>query len=75
MRTLMKIILIFIAFMITAGVIALLKGGNKSGIGGPVGIIILFGFMAGARAIWRYNPDTTESNQSNKNDNHKLDKR
>lgn len=74
MRTLMKIILIFIAFMITAGIIAVLKGG-KSGIGGPFGIILLFGFMAGARAIWKYNPDRNEQGQINTNDNHKLDKR
>lgn len=75
MRTIMKIVLIFIAFMITAGIIAVLKGGNKSGVGGPVGIIILFGFMAGARAIWKYNPDQKDKNVSNSDDNHKLDKR
>ena len=74
MRTLMKIVLIFIAFMVTAGIIAVLKGGNKSGVGGPVGIILLFGFMAGARAIWKYNPDKNDQNQTNSNDNHKLDK-
>jgi preprotein translocase subunit SecY len=74
MRTLMKIVLIFIAFIITAGIIVMLKGDSKSGIGGPVGIIILFGFMAGARAIWKYNPNKDEQNQTNSNDNHKLDK-
>ena len=75
MRTIMKIILIFIAFFITAAIIAILKGDRQSGVGGPIGIIILFGFMAGARAIWRYNPDKVESNQSSENDSHKLDKR
>jgi F0F1-type ATP synthase assembly protein I len=74
MRKLMKIILIFIAFILTAGIIAVLKGDNKSGVGGPIGIILLLGFMAGARAIWKYNPNEDEQNQANSNDNHKLDK-
>ena len=74
MKTLMKIVLIFIAFILTGAIIAVLKGGNKSGVGGPIGFILLFGFMAGARAIWRYNPSKSEQNQTNPNDNHKLDK-
>ena len=68
MRTLIKIVLIFVAFMITAAIIAIMKGGNKSGVGGPIGIILLFGFMAGARAIWKYNPE------KNNTDEHQLKK-
>ena len=75
MRTLMKIILIFTAFIITAGIIVALKGENKSGVGGPMGIILLFGFIAGARAIWKYNPNKNNHDQPNANDNHNLDKR
>ena len=75
MRTLMKIILIFTAFIITAGIIVALKGENKSGVGGPMGIILLFGFIAGARAIWKYKTNKNNHDQPNANDNHNLDKR
>lgn len=73
MRTLLKIVLIFIAFMITTVIIFILKGGSD-GFGGPIGIIVLFAFMAGARAIWKYEPSNNTQNQSNPNDHHKFDK-
>lgn len=74
MSKFMKVILIAIAFFITGGIIVVLKGGNDQGIGGPVGIIILFAFMAGARAIWKYKPETENAENINNQDSHELDK-
>jgi hypothetical protein len=74
MSKFLKVILIAIAFFITGGLITILKGGSEHGVGGPVGIIILFAFMAGARAIWKYRPESEISKTINNQDSHKLDK-
>lgn len=73
MRTGVKILLIIVSFMIYGVIQIALKGGDSSrpGVGGPIGIIFLFAFLAAARAIWKYNPDKKDENQ---NDNHNLDK-
>jgi hypothetical protein len=67
MRTGIKILLIFVAFMVTGALSAIIMestGRTKSA--GPLGIILFMAFFAGARAIWKYNPDS--------NDEHDLDK-
>ena len=46
--------------------------GRKAGAG-PIGLILMFAFFAGARAIWKYNPD--KENNSSSNDKHHLDKK
>lgn len=75
MRTGVKIILIFASFLILMVIIALLGGGsNGSSVGGPIGIAFLLAFLAGARAIWKYNPDKKDETLSNDNDKYKLDK-
>ncbi len=74
MRTGVKIILIILAFLVYAVIQIALKGGDSRtpGVGGPIGIICLLAFLAGARAIWKYNPDKKDGNSST--DNHHLDK-
>lgn len=73
MRVVVKVILIIVVFMIFAVIQIALKGGdsNRPGVGGPVGIIFLFAFLAAARAIWKYNPDKEADSLS---DQHNLDK-
>jgi hypothetical protein len=79
MRTILKIILIFIALMIGGLLIALVKEGtgrgiNSPGVGGPIGIIVSLALMAGIRAIWKYKPNNNDDNSSKSNDKHQLDK-
>ena len=57
MRVLMKIVLIIGLFMILGFFQLLLKGGNGSGSGGPIGIILIVGGRAAGSAIWEYDPD------------------
>ncbi len=64
-----KILLIIVGFVITVMIMGLLKEENGREGGGPIGLIIMFAFFAGARAIWRYKSPT-----KNKQDNHELDK-
>jgi hypothetical protein len=69
MRTILKIILILAGFMI----FAILFGITKSfggGISSLIGILLMLGFWAGAKAIWKYNPEKNENS-----DKHELDKR
>ena len=69
MRTTLKIILIlagFMAIIIPFG-IAKSFGGF---IGSLIGILLIVGFFAGAKAIWKYNPEKNENY-----DKHKLDKK
>lgn len=78
MRTTLKIVLIVFAFIVTAILITISKelSGSKTG-NGPFGIILLVAFLAGARAIWKYNPDEkktgTEINKT-ENKDQQLDK-
>ncbi len=73
MRTGLKIVLIVIAFVIAGVIITLVKEGTgRESSAGPLGIIIMVGFIAGARAIWKYNPDN--ENKENESDKHQLDK-
>jgi hypothetical protein len=67
MRTSLKIILIGTGFFL----FLLLFGIAKSfdGIGGLIGILLMIGFYAGAKAIWKYNPEKKEDSSS-----HELDK-
>jgi hypothetical protein len=80
MRTGLKVILIFIAIIIGGAIIAISKeasGRGGSSGGGPFGIIITFALLAGVRAIWKYNPDSTSNGtsvQGKENDKHNLDK-
>ena len=73
-RVILKIGLIIIAFLIMGFLQILLKGGDPSepGVGGPIGIVLLFAFFAGARAIWRYQP--SEKMEDSSIDKHLLDK-
>ena len=66
MNKAVKIFLIIVAFFIFFLLVMLLKGGNadQPGLGGIVGVILLFVFIAVARAIWKYEEDKTSSNQS-----------
>ncbi len=80
MRKGMKIVLIIVALIVVVIFQVALEGGDtsKPGLGGPIGVILMFVFWAGAKAIWKYNPE--QNNQKNEkdenpNDNHTLDKR
>lgn len=73
MRTGLKILLIVIAFVITGVILMLIKEGTGRQTGaGPIGIIVMVGFIAGARAIWKYNPEN--ENKEKEKDKHQLDK-
>ena len=76
MKTGLKIILTIVAFLFLGVLQVALKGGDSSrpGAGGPIGIILLFAFIAGVTAIWKYNPDKKEEKSSTDNDKHELDK-
>jgi hypothetical protein len=80
MRTGLKVILIFVAIIIGGAIIAISKeasGRGGSSGGGPLGIIVTFALLAGVRAIWKYNPNTTEEStgiKRNEDDKHTLDK-
>lgn len=74
MRTLTKIVLIVVIFMVFGLITVALKGGeNRPGVGGPVGLILMFGVIAAIRAIWKYNPEK-EQNKNTSADNQTLDK-
>lgn len=74
MRTLSKIGLTFLAFMIGGLIIAGLNEaqGTKSG-GGPIGVIFSLGMLAAITAIWKWKPDS-EKKDEGKKDNNQLDK-
>ena len=79
MRTGLKIILIVVVFILGGGIVAIIgeATGHSKG-GGPIGLIIMLGLIAGCRAIWKYNPEgeqkpNSEVEKSN-NDNQQLDK-
>ena len=76
MRTGIKVLLIFGLFMIYGAISLALKGGDstRAGVGGPIGLIVLFACFAGAVAIWKYNPDKDNEKQNDGKDKHQLDK-
>jgi hypothetical protein len=76
MRTGIKVLLIFGLFMIYGAISLALKGGDstRAGVGGPIGLIVLFACFAGAVAIWKYNPDKDTEKQNDGKDKHQLDK-
>lgn len=72
MRTATKIILILIGLFVLAFIVALLREvGGQGKNGGIIGMILIIAFLAGARAIWKYNPEKNK----NDNDKHELDKK
>ena len=75
MRNLTKIVLIVVIFMVFGVITVALKGGeNRPGVGGPVGIILMFGVIAAIRAIWKYHPEK-DQNKTTAADDQSLDKR
>jgi hypothetical protein len=75
MRTLTKIVLIVVIFMVFGLITVALKGGqNRPGVGGPIGLILMFGVLAAIRAIWKYNPEK-DQNKTTTADSQTLDKR
>jgi len=75
MRTLSKIGLTIVAFLIGGIIIAGLNEaqGTKHG-GGPIGVIFAIGMIAAVTAIWKWKPDS-EKKDNKPNDNQQLDKR
>jgi hypothetical protein len=76
MRKGLKIILIIVGFFVFQFLVVILKvlqgqSPDSFGFGGPIGIALLVGFLAGARAIWKYNPDQNKNDK----DKHELDKK
>ncbi|MDQ0110508.1 hypothetical protein J2T02_005660 [Chitinophaga terrae (ex Kim and Jung 2007)] len=74
MRTLSKIGLTILAFIIGGVIIAGLNEaqGTKSG-GGPIGVLFSIGLMAAITAIWKWKPESER--KGNKPDNNQqLDK-
>lgn len=75
MRTGAKILMIIVFFIVGMFFITLIKvgqgRGNAPGLGGPLGIIIMFAMLAGIRAIWKYRP---ESKNDESGAGHDLDK-
>jgi hypothetical protein len=72
MRTIIKIILILLGFILVSIPFSILKSlnGLTSGVSGMFGFLLIIGFFAGARAIWKYNP----SKKYDTKDKHELDK-
>lgn len=72
MRTGIKIILIIVGFILLVIPFGILKSlnGLTSGVSGMFGFLLVLGFFAGARAIWKYNP----SKKDDAKDKHGLDK-
>jgi hypothetical protein len=64
MRILIKILLIFVLFVIATPLFVLVKDA------GPLKLVFLAGLVAGIAAIWKYNPDASSSEI----DNQHLDK-
>lgn len=64
MRTIIKIVLIAFGFILVAIPFSILKSLNTftSGVSGVIGFALLVGFIAGARAIWNYNPEKKGAN-------------
>lgn len=57
MKTFSKIIMIVGVFLIGGLFITLIgEATGRTKGGGPIGIVIMFGMIAAARAIWKYNP-------------------
>ena len=76
MRIVIKIVLIIASFMLLIIFTALLKEGTgNQRTGGSLGIVVMIGFVAAVRAIWKYNPEKEESNREEDNDKYKLDKK
>lgn len=75
MRTLSKIGLTIVAFLIGGLIITALNEaqGTKHG-GGPIGVIFAMGMIAAITAIWKWKPDS-EKKDNKPNDNQQLDKR
>lgn len=71
MRKGVKILLIVGSFMLMAMLNSMFMEGSGSKTGGIVGLILFIGWIAGARAIWKYNPEATD----NSSDKHTLDKK
>jgi hypothetical protein len=71
MRTILKIILILAGLFVFLILFSIAKGvsGQSSGIGGIFGLILIVGFFAAFKAIWKYNPDRKDNS-----DKHELDK-
>lgn len=55
MRYIIKILLIFVLFVIATPFFAVVKGAP------PLKLIFLAGLVAGISAIWKYNPNATSS--------------
>ena len=74
MRTLTKIGLTILAFLIGGLIIAGLNDaqGTKSG-GGPIGVIFSLAMLAAITAIWKWKPESEKKDDNNK-DNTQLDK-
>ena len=71
----MKVVLIVGIFMVFGLITVALKGGdNRPGVGGPIGIVLMFGMIAAVRAIWKYKPEK-DSKKDTTADNQSLDKR
>jgi hypothetical protein len=70
MRTVLKIFVIGFGFLLLVIPFGVLKSLNSftSGVSGIIGFALLVGFIAGARAIWKYNPEkkTTDDRQLDK---------
>ena len=81
MRTGLKVLLIFVVFVIGGMIIAVSKsltGHSSNSVGGPIGLILAVALLAAARAIWKYNPESKSSGgtelQKKNEDNTTLDK-
>ena len=72
MRTILKIVLTIVAFILATFLIGVLKDAGDSDSPGILGLTIGAGLVAGIIAIWKYNPD--KGNQQNNIDKHQLDK-
>lgn len=70
MRTLIKIILIVVVFIVGGGIATVIgqATGHTKGPG-PIGFILFIGVFAAIRAIWKYKPSNTQNTTS---DNEKL---
>jgi hypothetical protein len=73
MRTIIKILLTIVAFIIATFFMGILNSTSGSSSPGILGIVLGAGLIAGIVAIWKYNPENNPETED-KNDKYKLDK-
>jgi F0F1-type ATP synthase assembly protein I len=73
MRTIIKVFLTIVAFIIATFIMGVLNDTSGSSSPGILGLVLGAGLIAGIVAIWKYNPENTPETED-KDDKYKLNK-